>query len=136
MRFEKHKVSVQVNLMVERMIRDELIEVSLQVRSKFRMGIEQILYRYIDQFAQLEDSVQAFLVDHDLDDERYLKRVLKNLAKEEGLAIFGDALDHLNLLIQQYCWDSDDVDEIFADERQFVAVVTPFLKVIALKPKL
>ncbi len=128
MRFARHKVTVQMRLMLEHLVREGLIEIPIQATSKLREGLERIVERYIEQFEQLEDDTLIFLGKHQLDKEKYYKRVFQNLAEERKLPISDDVFDHLNAQIQEYLWNAEAVEEIFADERQLVAMVTPFLK--------
>lgn len=133
MRFDPNRVPTQTQLMLEKLVKDGAIDASAIQQAQLAKGIVRLLNQYIQQVQVLDDDALQMIVKLDLDEEKYKHRVFKNLAKESEIPIFGDALDALNASIEAYLWDSDDVEEIFADSRQLVALITPFLKAMSTK---
>jgi len=133
MRFELSSVPVQSGLIVDKLLQNELIEIIPSMRGKLCKSVERILENYIKTFAVLEDQALRFLVDNQLDEDNFRRRVLKNLAKEGNFPIFGEALDYLNLQIEELLLEHEAVEEVFAESRQLVAAITPHLKTMIVK---
>lgn len=133
MRFDRSRVSTQVQLIVDDLVKQNLVEVLAAQRPDLCKRIERIINNYITRYDELEDKIREFLIAHNLDEEEYGRRVRRNLSKDEELPIFGDAYDYLNEQIESFLWDADEVEEIFANKQELVAAITPHLKAMAIK---
>lgn len=128
--FKVDKIPTQSSFLIEKLIRDELLDVRTSQRSKVANGIARLIERYALDFIELDNEVDRFLGEHQMD-RQYRKRVTENLSKEKDFPIGETALDHLNEQIEEFFLESDTVDDVYADTRQLVAAVTPFLKAMA-----
>lgn len=128
MQFERAKVASQTEQMVNYLVRNNLIEIDKTERVGLEKRLARIVLQYITEYEQLDDDTYRFLAEHDLLPDDYYKRVLNNLAKEAELPLGSDALDELNKDIEAFLWDDDAIIELFADSRELVAAVTPYLK--------
>jgi hypothetical protein len=126
--FDRAKVASQTEQMVNYLVRNNLIEIDKTERVGLEKRLARIVLRYITEYEQLDDDTYRFLAEHDLLPDDYYKRVLNNLAKEAELPLGSDALDELNKDIEAFLWDDDAIIELFADSRELVAAVTPYLK--------
>ena len=131
MRFLQSRVAPQVELLVDRLIKEQHIAIEPESRDDLCKQISKLIYRYIEQVDALEERVQKFLIENDLDEDSYRYRIRKNMADESNLPILDAAFDYLNAQLEAILWENEDVEDIFVDTRQLVALVTPHLKMMA-----
>lgn len=128
MHFERFKVQGQIERMVAMLIRDGHIELSKNAYVGLEKRLARIVSRYIDQYETIDEKTYKILAQHDVHPDEFYKRIFRKVAEDEKFPIESDALDTLNVEIEQALWDDDDIDEIFSDSLQLVAAITPYLK--------
>lgn len=131
MKLHRSKVKAQVQRMMDKLVREEHIEVLSTSRTTLENRIARIVTRYIEEYEELEDKAYRFLGENDMDVDPYFKRVLHNLAKQDEVLLGSDALDQLNADIEALLWDDEGVVELYVEDRELVALVNPFLKAMA-----
>ncbi|MCB9639564.1 MAG: hypothetical protein H6728_02760 [Myxococcales bacterium] len=128
MRFDHRRVTTQVQLMVERWMNDELVDIAAGGTGKVCREVETVIEDYIDRFRDVENEAERLLFQKNIDGEVTLKRAVEAVANTKSFPVYDAAFDFLNKEIEKALWDSEYVEELYAEPHQLVAVNTPYLK--------
>lgn len=128
MRFDHRRVNTQVQLMVERWMNEDMVDIAPGATGKLCREIETIIEDYIDRYRDLENEAERLIFQKNIDGEVTHKRAVEAVAHSKSFPVFDAALDFLNKEIEKVLWESDYVEELYADPQQLTAVNTPYLK--------
>ncbi|GEM_PF-2124099 len=128
MRFDHRRVNTQVQLMVERWMNEDMVDIAPGATGKLCREIETTIEDYIDRYRDLENEAERLIFQKNIDGEVTHKRAVEAVAHSKSFPVFDAALDFLNKEIEKVLWESDYVEELYADPQQLTAVNTPYLK--------
>ena len=128
MRFEARRVPSQAQQMLTELKKEGHAEIRPHALSKVSEKIEEMMLRYIERFDDLQDEVKRVMAQKNIDDAKAFRTAVEMLATSKGFPVYDAAFAHLNKEIEEILWDSEDVEELYADSNQLAAVVTPYLK--------
>lgn len=128
MRLNRTLVGQQVRLMMAKLSRDQHIDIPMSFRGKVTQDVERIVFQYIDQLGDIEESARRVMVDTRVDpDSQAFRNAVAMIAEKQEFPLQDAGLRHLNREIQAYLWNSDHVEEIFSDEEDLFQCIRPFL---------
>jgi hypothetical protein len=133
MRLKLNEIHFQTQSLVESMVRKGLIDIAGPSQPALIGRIERLLEHYDEQVSELEEEASSLVGGFGMDEERMQYKAFKSLARDAELPIGSDALEYLIKKIEDLLWDDEDVDEIYAEPRQLVAAINPFLKQMSRK---
>lgn len=110
---------------VKALVDGELLEIDPENREEAELDIEGVLREYRRMDRQISQRARDMTVGDGRGAEMKMKR---RLAKEKNFRIGEDALEYLVAQMLETFMASPHVDEIYGEDRQIRATITPILK--------
>lgn len=128
MRFNRSQIDTQAQLLVAKLFREKHVDIPMSSRSNVTKEVGGIVKAYLSDLAELESEARQVLIDNGIENEPgAFKRALHMLADKQDFPLEDSAITLINRNVQEYLWNSDEIEEIYSDEEQLVRIVRPFL---------
>jgi hypothetical protein len=129
MRIEKNRVSQQVQMMVTRLYKDQHLDIPMSGRTRVCQEIERIIGRYTQRMTDIEQEAEKIIIQSDItNDPAAYRRAIVMLAEKNHLPLDHNAINYINRQIQEFLWNSDDVEEIFCEDHVLENCIKTYLE--------
>lgn len=128
MRFNRSQIDQQAQLLVAKLFREQHVDIPMSNRGSVTKAIAKIVRNYLSDLAELESDARQICIDNGIENEPgAFKRALHMLSDKQDFPLEDSAITLINRNIQEFLWNSDEIEEIYSDEEQLVRIVRPFL---------
>ena len=127
MRLLKERIPQLTQMIVEALIKGELIEVLDESRPEVELDVESVLKEYRRMDYEITEKARDLVATRGLDYSQTFKLKSK-LAQERGFGLGEDAIQWLCDQIVEILLQSKHVDEIFGEDQDLRAAIIPILK--------
>lgn len=127
MRLLKERIPQLTQMIVDALIKGELIEVLDESRPEVELDVESVLKEYRRMDYEITEKARDLVATRGLDYSQTFKLKSK-LAQERGFGLGEDAIQWLCDQIVEILLQSKHVDEIFGEDQDLRAAIIPILK--------
>ncbi len=127
MRLLKERIPQLTEMIVDALIKGELIDVLEESRPEVELDVESVLKEYRRMDYEITEKARDLVATRGLDYSQTFKLKSK-LAQERGFGLGEDAIQWLCDQIVELLLQSKHVDEIFGEDQDLRAAIIPILK--------
>lgn len=127
MRLLKERIPQLTEMIVDALIKGELIDVLEDSRPEVELDVESVLKEYRRMDYEITEKARDLVATRGLDYSQTFKLKSK-LAQERGFGLGEDAIQWLCDQIVEILLQSKHVDEIFGEDQDLRAAIIPILK--------
>ena len=127
MRLLKERIPQLTQMIVDALIKGELIDVLEESRPEVELDVESVLKEYRRMDYEITEKARDLVATRGLDYSQTFKLKSK-LAQERGFGLGEDAIQWLCDQIVEILLQAKHVDEIFGEDQDLRAAIIPILK--------
>ncbi len=127
MRIYRGKVEPAALEVLDRLIKNKMVEVDPGEIDEARKDLESVLLEYMRMHRELNETAKDMADKRGLDYSA-LGRIRRSLAKERNFGLDDDALDYIIEQMIEIMLSSGHVDEVWGEDHELNKTIAPILK--------